>query len=112
MMNLVDIFGTIWKPILYQIMFLFDHLHFSEFRDLCGFSLADNQLLIPNSITSENNDRFDFRIFSIKMTAVAERSRKNKNIFKIRSKDKVFQEKVVSRWYERRFLFDIKQSYL
>ena len=43
----------------------------------------------------EKNDGFDFGVFGIKMTAVAGKFRKNKNISKIRSKDRVFQEKVV-----------------
>ena len=52
--------------------------------------ITEEYWLIPNSIMSKKNDGFDFGIFGIKMTAFPPPIRKNKNILKIRSKDKVF----------------------
>jgi hypothetical protein len=53
-----------------------------------------NKAMVDSKFNNvEKNDGFDFRIFGIKMTAVAGTFRKNKNILKVRSKDRVFLRK-------------------
>ena len=54
-------------------------------RIICMVTLVDSKF---NNV--EKNNGFDFRICGIKMTAVAGTFRKNKNILKICSKDRVF----------------------